>query len=112
MVMLFMVSYMFVQVFFLATIAAFDPSGRAGAAAAGLLVLLVGFGAVLGGLLITAGSYATLGRFAIGVCGTTALLVLLLGRSLDHPGATPHTRFSSDPAPVMFMTCLSNVSRR
>jgi len=86
MTMLFMLSYMFVQVFLLATIAAFDPSGRVGAAAAGSFVLLLGLGPVLGGLLITAGSYATLGHFAIGLCSATALLILLFGRPLDRLG--------------------------
>ena len=76
-----------VQVQCLATVAVFDPTGRAGPAAAGLYSLALGFGPGLGGYLVSADSFALTGWFAVGVCGFGALLVLLNGSPLNRLGA-------------------------
>ena len=84
MMLLLLVSYLFAYTFVMATVAVFDPTGRAGPAAAGLYSLALGFGPGLGGYLVTTGSYATTGWFALAVCGLGALLVVLAGRSLNR----------------------------
>ena len=87
MMLLLLVSYLFAYTYVMATVAVFDPTGRAGPAAAGLYSLALGIGPGLAGYLVSAGSYATTGWFAIGVCGFGALLVLLTGSPLNRLGA-------------------------
>ena len=82
----------FLWSFLFAIVAIFDPVGRVGPAAIGWWMLLIGLGPALGGVLVTAGSYAALGWFALGVCGLGALLALLFGRPLNRLGATSAPR--------------------
>ena len=87
MMLLLLVSYLFAYTYVMATVAVFDPTGRAGPAAAGLYSLALGFGPGLGGYLVSADSFALTGWFAVGVCGFGALLVLLNGSPLNRLGA-------------------------
>ena len=89
MMVLFWLSYMFLNVFLFATVAAFDPVGRVGPAAVGSFMLVLGLGPALGGVLVTAGTYQTPSWFAMFICGLGALLVALLGGPLNRLGATP-----------------------
>ena len=76
--------YLVVQVAWFAAVAAFDPTGRVAPAASGCFMLTLGLGPLVGGLLVTAGSYTTTGWFALTVCGTGALLLVTAGRFLDR----------------------------
>jgi len=88
-IVLFWFTYLFVEVLLFAAVAAFDPTGRVGPAAVGAFMIVLGLGPALGGFLITVGSYATTGWFAVGVCGVAVLLIAVAGRSLNRPGASP-----------------------
>ena len=90
MMVLFWVSYMFLNVFLFATVAAFDPAGRVGPAGVGSFMLVLGLGPALGGVLVTTGSYVSTGWFAMAVMGAGALLVAVLGRPLNRLGAEAH----------------------
>ena len=83
-ILLFLGSYMFLNTYLFATVAVFDPAGRVGPAAVGSFMLVFGLGPMLGGALITWGSYVMLGWFAVAVLGLGALLVLAFGDFLNR----------------------------
>ena len=80
----YMAWYLFVQVAYFAAVAAFDPSGRVAPAASGCFMLTLGLGPLVGGLLVTWGSYTATGWFGLTVCCFGALLLVTAGRFLDH----------------------------
>lgn len=93
---IFLMAYTFAQVFLFAMVAILDPSGRVGPAALGWFMLVNGLGPALGGVIVTAGSYAWLGWFGFGVYGLGALFALLFGRSLNRLGATSAQQHAHD----------------